>query len=142
MRSGIALVGFAAMLAACGPVRRPSPLEPGVAFFPLRTSAGDSGPLAPGAKLRRRMSAALTDRCVPVAFVLTPGSVGEAGSPRVGFILPAAPGRPAGEGARSFRALSVRRSLTPQTALALSAGSRPRTDVPDVRVTLGFQYSF
>ena len=80
---------------------------------------------------------------VPSASVtLTPGSVGEAGSRRFGFILPAAPGRPAGEGARSFRALSVRRSLTPQTALALSAGSGPRTDAPDVRVTLGFQYSF
>ena len=88
------------------------------------------------------MSAALTDRCAPGGFVLTPGSVGEGSSRRVGFTLPAAPGRPAGEGVRSFRALSVRRSLTPQTALALSAGSGPRTDAPDVRVTLGFQYTF
>jgi hypothetical protein len=142
MRSGLAFACLAATLAACGPVRSPSPLGPAARTALIPSSADDPEPLAPGAKLRCRMSAALNDQCAPSGFVLTPGNVGEPSPRRVGFVLPAAPGHPAGEGVRSFRALSVRRSLTPQTALALSAGSGPHPDAPDVRVTLGFQYSF
>jgi len=108
--------------------------------LPLRTAGRGAVPSAPGTKLRCRMSATLFDRCVPAGAELTPGGLAE--GRRAGFTLPAAVGRPAGEGERSFRALSVRRSFTPQTALALSAGSGPRRDVPDVRVVLGFQYSF
>jgi len=88
------------------------------------------------------MTATLFDRCVPAGIELAQNSMAESTPRRAGFVLPAALGRPSGEGERSFRALSVRRSLTPQTALALSAGSGPRSDVPDVRVVLGFQYSF
>jgi hypothetical protein len=127
------------MLAACGPVRRSSPLGPMVdGSLPLRTAGQETS----GTKLRCRLSATLFDRCVPAGAELTLGKTADGTARRAGFILPAAPGRPAGEGERSFRALSVRRSLTPQTALALSAGSGPRSDTPDVRIVLGFQYSF
>ncbi len=53
--------------------------------------------------------------------------------------LPPLPGPPQARG----RGLSLRRQLTPQSALALSAGSDHQKDAPpDLRVTLGFQYSF
>ena len=40
------------------------------------------------------------------------------------------------------RGLTLRRQLTTQSVVALSAGSGPRKDAPDLRVTLGFQYFF
>ena len=42
----------------------------------------------------------------------------------------------------SAKGLSVRQPLSPQTAVALSASSGPRTEAPDLRVTLGVLYSF
>ena len=131
------------MLAACGPVRRSGSLGPMAdGSLPCRTAGEGAFPSASGTNLRCRISATLFDKCVPARVGFAPGHTAESTSRRAGFVLPAALGRPAGEGERSFRALSVRRSLTPQTALALSAGSGPRSDVPDVRVVLGLQYSF
>jgi hypothetical protein len=40
------------------------------------------------------------------------------------------------------RGLSIRGRLTRHGALALSAGSGPNREVPEVRVTLGFVYAF
>jgi hypothetical protein len=40
------------------------------------------------------------------------------------------------------KTVSVKRQLTPQSAVALTAGSPPRPVAPDMRITLGFQYSF
>jgi len=129
------------MLAACGPVRRSGSLGPMAdGSLPCRTAGEAAFPSLSGTNLRCRISATLFDKCVPAGVEF--GHMAESTSRRAGFVLPAALGRPAGEGERSFRALSVRRSLTPQTALALSAGSGPRSDVPDVRVVLGLQYSF
>ena len=45
-------------------------------------------------------------------------------------------------GPQQGKGLSVRQPLSPQTAVALSASSGPRTEVPDPRVTLGVLYSF
>jgi hypothetical protein len=41
-------------------------------------------------------------------------------------------------GPQRGKGLSVRQPLSPETALALSAGSDPRTQTPQVRVTLSF----
>jgi hypothetical protein len=40
------------------------------------------------------------------------------------------------------RGLSLRQPVTEHSALAVSAGSGPRRDAPDVRLMLGFQYRF
>jgi hypothetical protein len=45
-------------------------------------------------------------------------------------------------GPQRGKGLSVRQPLSSQTAVALSAGSGPRTEAPDLRVTLGLLYSF
>jgi len=96
---------FAAMLAACGPVRRQAPRSRGSISFPLRDLAGDPGRWH-RAKLRRRMSAALTDQgCARGPSCWTPWSVGSAGSRRVGFILPRHRAARRGTGG-PFRALS------------------------------------